>query len=224
MDAAQLGIFTGVVSAVAAIAAAVVAAYAAGIAKRAAVAQHRVSTHAATAEWRRDLRAWASEAVDVLAEASYSCAHHDGAGQDCLNQLRECRHRLSALVDRGRFFLPNQNVEEVGQEKPTAYRGWRHAALDPLVAAERVVSGAVGPGRYESREAALIEMRREFVSAVQRILAPARYNEEIAAMVREAHAGRAADRTLGGLLPDAHSVPTGADRLIFGPPVRPERR
>lgn len=227
MDPNQIGIFVGVVSAVGAIGAAFVAWYAAVVAKRAAVAQQRVATHAATSEWLRDVREWASEAIDALSEASYTCDHQDRESGDCTDQLRRCQHQLSALVDRGRFFLPNQNGTEFGLEKPSAYRGWRHAALDPLVAAERVVSGQVGSGRFGSRQAALIEMRREFVSGIQRILAPDSYNQEIARMICEAHESRAGDRTLGGLLPDGQSLPTGAERLIFGPtlmPMLPDRR
>jgi hypothetical protein len=163
---------------------------------------------------------WSSEAIDVLAEASYICGHGDRTKEDCAERLRNCRHRLSSLVDRGRFFLPNQSVSEFGVEKPSAYRGWRHAALDPLVAAERVLSGELGSGRFATREKALIEMRREFVSAIQRILAPGIHNREIARMIHEANEHRADDRTLGGLLPDEKPLPTGAERLLFGKPQK----
>jgi hypothetical protein len=212
-----IGVIIGVVSAVTAIAAALVSWLAARKSDRVAVSQQRLGTHTAAAEWLRDLREWASEAIDVLSEASYTCGHGDTSQHDCTEQLRACRHRVSALIDRGRFFLPNQHVENVGGDKPSAFRGWRHAALDPLVAAERVLSGQVGPGQFETREAALVQMRREFVSAIQRILAPDLHNKEIARMIREGNEHRATDRTLGGLLPDDKAVPTGADRLLFGP-------
>jgi hypothetical protein len=67
-------------------------------------------------------------------------------------------------------------------------------------------------------EGALIEMRREFVSDIQRILAPDLHNKEIARMIREGNVHRASDQTLGGLLP-ADVVPTGAERLLYGAPV-----
>lgn len=118
-----------VVSAVGAIGAAIVAWYAAAVAKRAAVAQQRVAIHVATSEWLRDLREWASEAIDALSEASYACDHHDANKGDCADQLRRC---------------------------------------------------------------------------------PDSYNQEIAKMICEAHESRAADQTLGGLLPDGQSIPTGA--------------
>lgn len=209
----QTGI--GVVSAVAAIGAAAVSWLAANRSDKSAARQQRIATHIAVAEWSRDLREWASQCVDVLAESSYTCAHHDVSKADCLDQLRVCRQKISALIDRGRFFLPNQSAPDVGMSKPSAYRGWRHAALDPLVAAERVVSGEVGAGKYQSRELALIEMRRIFVSAIQEILGPESNNKEVARMIREGNEQRAADQTLGGLLAEGTPNPTGAERLLF---------
>ncbi|MEO7996800.1 MAG: hypothetical protein ABI852_05110 [Gemmatimonadaceae bacterium] len=208
-------IIIGVVSAVAAIGAAGVSWMAANRSDKSTARQQRLATHAAVAEWSRDLREWASQCVDVLSEASYTCHHHDESGVDCLSQLRECRYRISALVDRGRFFLPNQSAEGIGATNPTAYRGYRHAALDPLVAAERVMSGEVGAGKYQSRELALIEMRRVFVSAIQEILGPESNNKEIARMIREGNEQRAADQSLGGLLAEGAPIPTGAERLLF---------
>jgi hypothetical protein len=219
MSEAGVGLIVGVVSALAAIGAAFVSWRAARQSERSASNQQRIATHSAASEWLRDLREWASQCIDVLAEASYTCGHGDREKEDCAAQLRACQHKISALIDAGRFFLPNQNAETVGKHKPTAYRGWRHAALDPLVGAERVLSGEVGSGRFSSRESALIEMRREFVSAIQRILAPDLHNKEIARMIREGNEYRASDRTLGGLLPDDTTVPTGAERLLFGSPV-----
>jgi hypothetical protein len=214
----ETGTIIGIVSAVAAVAAAVVSWLAAKQSERSSRGQQRLATHSVASDWLKDLREWASEAIDVLSEASYTCAYGDDTDQDCADDLRRCQHRLSALIDRGRFFVPNQSVSEFGLEKPTAYRGWRHATLDPLVAAERVVSGKVASGRFETRQAALIQMRREFVSAIQRILAPDLHNKEIARMIREGNEHRAADRTLGGLLPDDQAMPTGAERLLFGSP------
>ncbi len=209
------GVLIGVVGAVAAVASVVLAWYLGTRSELASVGQQKIAAHHAASEWQRDLRDWASEAIDVLSEASYDCERQDEAKQDCGEALSRCRHRLSALIDHGRFFLPNQTAD-VGKEKPSAYRGWRHSALDPLVASERVLSGHVGAGQFEHRQAALIAMRREFVSSIQRILAPELHNQEIARMIVEANKARAADSTLGGLLPGQEVVPTGADRLLWG--------
>ncbi len=176
--------------------------------------EQQIAAISTVASWQGDIRAWAGEVIDTLSEASYRCGYEDEGGDDCKDALKHCRFRLSGLIDRGRFFFPNIPDPSVGKRKPSAYRGWRHGVLDSLVAAERVLSGHEGYGKFRDREDALIAMRREFVSAIQQILAPAVYNQEIAKLVQAANAARASDKTLGGLLPDAETTPTGADRLL----------
>jgi hypothetical protein len=194
----------------------IVAVAAASVAWFQARRAERLSTLSTTSEWQRDVRGWAGEVIDVLASASYGCAFEADGVADHAQDLRACRVKLSALIDRGRFFFPNIPDPRVGKEKPAAYRGWRHGVLDPLVASERVLSGSEGCGRFRDREEALIAMRREFVSSIYTILGPEHYNQEIARLMREAHEARAGDKALGGLLPDGTTVPTGADRLLHG--------
>jgi hypothetical protein len=215
MDVTLAGVAIGALGAFIAFAGVALAWYTGRKTARSAEEQNRLTAHATAAEWLRDLRNWASEAIDVLSESSYLCRQAGGSEDECTARLHSCQHKLSSLIDRGRLFLPNLPAE-VGLDKPTAYRGWRHSALDPLVAALRVASGEVGSGRFPSRDVALVEMRREFVSAIQSILAPDVHNREIVQLVKEWNAGRGSDLTLGGLLPGKNVMPTGADRLIWG--------
>lgn len=163
----------------------------------------------ALADWFRELRAWASEAIEVLSEAAYTCAG-EGAAASKEDVQRRCVYQLSALIDRGRFLLPNQQQTEHGTHKSFAYRGYRHSALGPLVAAVRVLEGTTPvPDRYT----VLVELRREFVSDIYRILAPDLHNREIARLVRTSHRLRMRDVTVGGLLPGG-AIPRGADALL----------
>jgi hypothetical protein len=182
--------------------------------------QHRLSSASFAAEWFRGLRAWASEAVDTLSEAKYESeyesAREGATDEESAAALRRCRHRLSALIDRGRFFLPNMDVDEYGQNKPRAFRGSRHPALSFLVVAERVLGGELGA--FKSRHEALEEMQRKFVSYVQGILAPELHNLELARLVRDSSGAREDDPTVGGLL---KANPHGAsDILRHGPSQR----
>ena len=213
MNEALIGLLAGAAGSVATLAGVIVAWYLGKRAEIVAVSQRRLDAAAFAAEWSRDLRAWASEAIDVLSEAAYETSDSETEEAIAAVRLRRSRERLSALVDRGRFFLPNVRTSEYGQHKPSAFRGYRHSALDPLVAAERALGGTLG--EFKGRRQAVIEMKRQFVSAVQRILAPDRHNEEIARLIREVHQSRADDPTLGGLLPDERSVPPGADALLM---------
>jgi hypothetical protein len=188
---------------------------AAWLAYRATVRGNTLNAQAFASDWLRDLRAWASEAVDVLADATYTCRKGDASAtvEESLAVLR-CRARLSALIDRGRFFLPNESQDEVGTDKPEAYRGLRHPALDALVAAERVLGGDADVSKFGDRKTALIAMRREFVSIVQPILEPRATARVVASLLSQSDFERADDPTLGGLLPDPDSHPIGADGLL----------
>ena len=141
--------------------------------------QMRLGAAAFAADWFRDFRAWACDAIDVLSEASYVSERAE--------DTQRYRHRLSALIDQGRFFLPNTAHEDYGLNKPSAYRGHRQRALDYLVEAERVLGGhrrAEYAAFGSSPKEILFAFRREFVSAVHDILDPRARNRELSALLQ----------------------------------------
>jgi hypothetical protein len=152
-------------------------------------------------QWLRDLRAWASEAIDVLSEAIYAWNETEGISA---NDKSRFIYRLSALIDSGRFFLPNVANEPINEDKtdalPAAYQGYRHTALDPLVAAIDVIEHA-RPGARE----VLWELRREFVSIIYLILDPAQHNRRISKRIRSSR------QRVSALLPN---VPPGQNAVL----------
>lgn len=183
----------------------------------AARTQNKLSASAVSSDWLRDIRAWATEAIGVLAEATYTCKRGDASpsAEEAACILR-CRHRLSALVDSGRLLLPNERqTEGLDTHKPSAYRGLRHPALDALVAADSIMNGELPLCAFPDRKAALIGLRREFVSLMHSIIDPASFNQDIARILSLASKTRAVDPSLGGLLPDASKEPpNGADGIL----------
>ena len=178
--------------------------------------QSRLSATNIAADWLRDLRAWASEAVDVLSESTYTCTKDQRSLSESEQvSIVRCRYRLSALIDRGRFLLPNERETEYGDHKASAYKGLRHPALDTLVAAERILDGNIELFAFPHRKAALVGVRREFVSAIQAILDPRSMNKTVAEILRHAHEDRRKDPSLGGLLPDPSKVPQGDEGLVY---------
>jgi hypothetical protein len=118
---------------------------------------------------------------------------------------------LSALIEIGRFYLPNQRQNEHGIDKTLAYRGYRHEALDPLVAAFRVIEGNV---KLTMPKADILwELRREFVSRLFDILGPEHHNKEIGRIIQTSHRSRKDDSTAGGLLA-GESLPHGATSVL----------
>ncbi|MDP2032029.1 MAG: hypothetical protein Q8K29_01325 [Polaromonas sp.] len=178
--------------------------------------QNRLSATSVAGDWLRDLRAWASEAVDVLAEAAYCCPKTLSALSESEKiVVVRCRHRLSALIDRGRFLLPNELETDHGEFKSGAYKGFRHSALDALVAAERILGEDIELFSFPTAKSALLGVRREFVSIVQGILDPRSMNKSVAAILRHAQEDRKRDPSLGGLLPDPGRVPEGDEGLLY---------
>lgn len=177
--------------------------------------QLRLEAHSAVNVWVGEIRAWAAEAIDVLATAAYTLRRDDAeqtAEEEAI--LGACRARLSSLIDRGRLFLPNQPAAGVGVGQPPAYQGFRHHVLDGLVAAERVIGRDTPLHEFPDRKRALIGLRREFVSAVQAIVDPASLNKDVSGLLRLADVERQKDPTVGGLLPNATQPPLGAGDLL----------
>jgi hypothetical protein len=178
--------------------------------------QNQLSATGVAADWLRDMRAWASEAVDVLSEATYYFPKAlDTLSESEVALITRCRFRLSALIDQGRFLLPNERESEYGAQKPAAFQGFRHPALDALVAAERILDGNVNLFSFPDAKKALIGLRREFVSIVQAILDPRSMNKAVAELLRHAQEDRKRDPTLGGLLPDPARIPQGDEGLLY---------
>lgn len=75
---------------------------------RLAAEQTQLQAGAQVSDWLSEFRSWASDAIDVLSESAYECPRDSSelpeAQAAC---IRRCRFRLSALIDRGRLFLPN---------------------------------------------------------------------------------------------------------------------
>lgn len=177
------------------------------------LAYSREATHAAEfqtlQDWRRDVRVWAASALDELVKLEYCLKQGATASTE---EASSCVQRLSSLVDQGRYMFPNQDSESHGQHKLPAFRGYRHAVLDPLVAAVQIGEGASVDG-HESPSSAVGEMRRLFLSLTQSIINPQLQNESIAALIRQAHGGKSEDTSVNGLLRVATGLPPGAEAL-----------
>lgn len=178
--------------------------------------QNRLSATGVAADWLRDLRSWASEAIDVLSEATYLLPKDlkNISDEESALVIR-CRYRLSALIDRGRFLLPNEREEEHGAHKPSAFKGFRHPALDALVAGEKILDGRIDLYAFPDAKKALVGVRREFISIVQAILDPRSMNKAVASVLRHAQEDRRKDQTLGGLLPNPTKIPEGDEGLLY---------
>lgn len=156
--------------------------------RRAVKTQQRMQLLMLQRQTDSDLRQWAGEAVTVLSEAITLCydeviASH---GSRFIEPRGAFLSRLSALVDRGRWFLPNEKTDAKGHNNPVAYRGFRPAALDALVAAISLLKSLSGTDSAQNAEVRrkLVGIKREFVSAIQQKLDPRTRDQQLSAMAR----------------------------------------
>jgi len=169
---------------------AIIAAVSAGIAYR-NYRREQLNQKIAAAKWQReyfvDLLKWSDECLLQLSEALHLC---DLDPQRCeKRKFFDARHtlriRLSAQIDRGRWFFPNYAAEEHGQHKEGAFRGYRPAVLDALVYAYRSVTSLnyVDGSQNGPRRKELETAKRQFTSEIQAVLDPRQRDEEFRRLI-----------------------------------------
>ena len=164
---------------------AVVSAVVSGLFSRQSI---RTAERSRRQQYFSELRCWGEEASDVLSKAVHLCGS-DPTVIKIIN-ISEQRHeisvRLSSLIDSGRWFFPNSFPDQLGEEKPGAYKGVRQAILSRLVMAYRDLEGLkIGDHNNASEVRQKLETRRRaFVSDLQRKLDPRRTNQEFEESMR----------------------------------------
>ena len=122
----------------------------------------RHARYAIENDYTKSLLDWHLQVVEIFLRLRL-------AGETSSNDLRSGElARLSALIEQGRFFFPNIIIDDFGNEKPPAYRGYRNLALDMLVASYNLFLG--GDKTKKNRAETL---QRHFTSIVFEIVRPA---------------------------------------------------
>ena len=142
--------------------------------------QHQAQLVALKRQYYSELQKWADAVVDAITGAIYLCDYIPTASEtdEPAAKIRSAKQALSALIDRGRFFLPNEARDKAGQHKPAAYRGFRQPALDHLVSAYTVLD-RTGTLPNRSSFDQLWDLRKHFVSGIQEILDPEEREKEL---------------------------------------------
>lgn len=130
-------------------------------------------------QYYSELQRWADQVVDVLTAAIFLCKlqdsnkTHDG-DVDVFYKWFSIREKLSSLIDQGRFFIPNEEINIHGQSKPLAYRGFRPRHRNLLVESYDTLGkfDKESLNRNGDLHNQLWEKRKDFVSELQKILDP----------------------------------------------------
>ncbi len=121
-----------------------------------------------TDQYRKELLVWYQDTIRIVMSllGKVSAGGYEPIGDDTLAML-------SAQIEIGRFYLPNYETG-YGEEKPLAYRGNRHPALDCLVNIYWEILQPVEPNQEEY----LRIMQRRFTSTIFMMIDPRKWNEE----------------------------------------------
>jgi len=129
-----------------------------------------------------ELRKWADAVSERMTDAIFLCDLDPPQllEGEFFRKRHILRTRLSALIDRGRWFLPNINDDGHGKSKPIAYQGHRQLALECVVDAFQTVSELDCKAQAPNKQAQpnLIKTKREFVAEIQTILDPRAHAKE----------------------------------------------
>jgi hypothetical protein len=123
-----------------------------------------------------EFRKWADQVAEALTEAIHLCDLDPlkTTGEPFFERRHRLRITLSSMIDKGRWFFPNIEIDDYGDGKELGYRGYRHELLDSLVSAYRCLQQLDYHKRENNQSLRndLTAAKRHFVGRVQRILDP----------------------------------------------------
>lgn len=134
--------------------------------------EHDLKLREWTDQYFNSSRIWAEEVCSAISEAKHISEHPELNGE----HKRPILIKLSALIDTGRWYFPNQWADDYGTHKEPAYRGVRQPVLDCVVAAYNALNES-DPECDAKTELAMCQ--REFVSHIQKVLDPRKREQEI---------------------------------------------
>jgi hypothetical protein len=127
-----------------------------------------------------DVIRWTEACVHQLAEIEAYISMREAAVPSAESRERHLQllARLSALIDHGRLFFPNEQPDKQGADKPAAYKGFRQKILSVLVGAYAVLQkhgDLTSPQACRDAVDQLFHLRRDFVSEAQLAIDPRRF-------------------------------------------------
>lgn len=125
-----------------------------------------------TDQYRKNVLDWYGDATQILIKLRLSTENQTLTQDNKLDLLSA----LSTQIEIGRFYFPNINKGDFfGKEKPSAYQGYRHIALEFLVFSYNLFMR----DDAESYLSHASELQRQFTAHVYDLLDPIGFNKKI---------------------------------------------
>lgn len=157
----------------------------------------RIAEFNAAQSHRKALFDWASACQDAFADTYALLQFGTSDSLEWVQQAKTSLTKLTSLIDKGRWLLPNVDHEKYGTNKQAAYTGLRQLPLDCLVDAYNTLLAGMkqlqasdstggdgsrdGSASFKMSDAAkqIMLLKREFTSAIQEKLEPRIVEDEI---------------------------------------------
>lgn len=139
---------------------------------------HNLKLREWTEQYFNSVRIWAQEVCTAISEATH-IVEYSGLDEE---SKRVVLIKLSALIDTGRWYFPNQWTENYGRHKEPAYRGVRQPILDCVVSAYDILKNS--DPEYDAKSGLML-CQREFVSHIQAVIDPRKREQEINKVLSE---------------------------------------
>ncbi len=125
-----------------------------------------------TDTYRKELLSWYETTLSVLIRLRFLME------QGCLSHDLKCEllAELSTQIDIGRFYFPNvDRGDSLGSNKPAAFRGHRHVALEFLVFSYDIFLSSNSKDHLIDA----LKLQRHFTSYIFTILKPSEFNKQV---------------------------------------------
>jgi len=142
--------------------------------------QHHLQLREWTDQYFTSVRSWGEDMSLAISEAAHIIEHPELNG----DHKRPVLIKLSALIDTGRWYFPNQWADDYGTHKEPAYRGVRQKVLDCAVAVYEVLD-QLESIPFDHAKLEISMARREFISLIQEVLDPRKREQEIKKILLE---------------------------------------
>jgi hypothetical protein len=131
-------------------------------------------------DYNLQLRNWANQIIDLMTSAGHLCLLDPKQDSDFYTKRHNLLIDLSSWADKGRFFLPNSDVDNFGHQKPSAYRGFRSESLNLIVSCYDLVKSMDYIDKTKNLElkTKIMDTKRLFVSTIQEELDPRKFEIE----------------------------------------------
>lgn len=126
------------------------------------------------------LRSWGNEVVDLMSNAGHLCDLDPSKDPEFFGKIHNYKIKMSALIDQGRFFLPNKGIDKFGQHKPSAYRGF---SSDSIKSMKNIYDLLFKLNWYDQEPNKTLRVefmneKRKFVSFIQDEIDPEKFERE----------------------------------------------